>query len=139
MKKVIVLLVLLGSFASPALYSQSVLESAKKAGKVSDILPISNVAQTASGIVAVLKQKLSLNETQSPKVLEAVNTFLTAKSGIIDSAKTNPAGYLSQFGEIKDRLMSTLKTALTATQFKTLLALKPKNSSSSNVLSHLFY
>lgn len=139
MKKFIVLLVVLGSFSSPALYSQTVLESAKKTGNIANVLPIGDVGETAGSIVGVLKQKLNLTGTQSPKVLEAVSNFLTAKKGIVDSAKTSPAGYVSQFGEIKDRLMSTLKTALTVSQFKNMLGLKPKTSSASNVLSHLFF
>ena len=139
MKKIFMVLISLGSFSTLSLQGQTVLESAKQAGKITDILPIGNISTTANSIVNTLKQKLSLNESQSPKVLEAVTDFLKGKSAIIDTAKVNPAGYLSQFGELKDKLQSTLKTVLTAAQFKDMLALKPKTSSSSNVLSHLFY
>jgi hypothetical protein len=97
------------------------------------------VANTATSIMSVLKSKLSLNESQSPKILESVTDFLKAKSGIVSLAKSDPAGYVSKFGEIKDRLISTFKTELTAQQFTKLLNLKPKTSTAGNVLSHLFY
>lgn len=139
MKKILIVLISLGSFGTLSLQAQTVLESAKQAGKIADVLPIGDIGTTANSIVGALKQKLSLNESQSPKVLEAVTDFLKGKSAIVDTAKANPAAYVSKFGELKDRLQSTLKTVLTAAQFKNMLALKPKTSTSSNVLSHLFY
>ena len=139
MKKLFTICIVLGSFNALPLQAQTVLETAKEAGKIADILPIGDVATTANSILNTLKPKLSLTETQSPKVLEAVTDFLKGKSAIVDTAKANPAAYVSKFGELKDRLQSTLKTVLTAAQFKNMLALKPKTSTSSNVLSHLFY
>ncbi|HTE28228.1 hypothetical protein [Flavitalea sp.] len=109
------------------------------AGQVAGVLPIGDVGATANSILGVLKPKLSLNETQTPRVLEAVTGFLQSKSGILDLATSNPTGYATKFGGIKDKLFSTLKTALTANQFKNMLSLKPKSSSSGDVLSHLFF
>jgi hypothetical protein len=139
MKRIFILMISLVSLGTVTSQAQTVLEEAKKAGKVADILPVGNVSKTAAGIMEVLSSKLSLTETQSPKILESVTDFLKAKSGIVALAKKDPAGYVSKFGEIKDRLMSTFKTALTPSQFTNLLSLKPTTSTSGNVLSHLFY
>jgi len=139
MKKVFIFLLAIVMVSSVSVNAQTVLESATTAGKLAGVLPISDVAQTANSILGVLKPKLSLTKTQTPKVLEVVSEFLQAKSGIVDSAQSNPAAYVSKFGEIKDKLLSSLKTALTVSQFKNMLAMKPKTSTSSNVLSHLFY
>jgi len=139
MNRIFVILLAFATISTTTLKAQSVLQSATQAGKLAGVLPIGDITETANSIMGVLKPKLSLTEKQSPKVIEIVTNFLQAKSGIIDSAKTNPAAYVSQFGEIKDKLQSSLKAAITASQFKSMLALKPKTSSSSNVLSHLFY
>ena len=139
MKRIIILSLLLGTLTTVTLQAQTVLEKAQKAGKALDVLPIGDVAQTATSILDVLKPKLSLTETQSPKVLGVVTDFLQAKSGIVSEAKTDPAGYTSKFSGIKEKLLSGLKTVVTAAQFKSLLGLKPKTSSAGNVLSHLFF
>ena len=139
MKKIIMLSLLLGTLAGGTLQAQTVLEKAQKAGKALDILPIGDIGQTANSILGVLKPKLSLTETQSPKVLGLVTDFLQSKSAIIPEAKSDPAGYTSKFGGLKEKLLSGLKTAVTASQFKSLLGLKPKTSSAGNVLSHLFF
>ncbi|MHA4847359.1 hypothetical protein ACX0G7_24560 [Flavitalea antarctica] len=139
MKRLFFLLMSAITLSTISVNAQSLPETAKKAGQVAGVLPIGDVAETASSILGVLKPKLSLDETQSPKVLDAVTSFLQSKSGIIDQATSNPAGYATKFGGIKDKLFSTLKTVLTANQFKNMLSLKPKTSAASDVLSHLFF
>ena len=139
MKRIFLLLMSALTLSNLSVNAQSLPETAKKAGQVAGVLPIGDVAETATSILGVLKPKLSLDETQSPKVLDAVTSFLQSKSGIIDQATSNPAGYATKFGGIKDKLFSTLKTVLTANQFKNMLSLKPKTSAASDVLSHLFF
>ena len=139
MKRLFLAVLAILSFSTIAVKAQSLPETAKKAGQVAGVLPIGDVAETANSILGVLKPKLSLNETQAPKVLDAVTGFLQSKSGIIDQATSNPAGYATKFGGIKDKLFSTLKTVLTTSQFTNMLGLKPKASAATDVLSHLFF
>jgi hypothetical protein len=139
MKKIFLLMIGIVTLSTISVKAQTLPETAKKAGQVAGVLPIGDVAQVASSILGVLKPKLSLTEAQTPQVTEAVTGFLQSKAGILDQATSNPAGYTTKFGGIKDKLFSTLKTALTAGQFKNMLSLKPKASSSGDVLSHLFF
>src|SRR5687768_1037328 len=108
MKRIFFLLISVITLSTISVNAQSLPETAKKAGQVAGVLPIGDVAETATSILGVLKPKLSLDETQSPKVLDAVTGFLQSKSGIIDQATSNPAGYATKFGGIKDKLFSTL-------------------------------
>ena len=139
MKKIFMLLLAAGALASVQVNGQTVLEKASKTAQSLDVLPIENVGETANGIMGLLKPKLSLNDAQSPKVLGLVTDFLGAKSSITSLAKTDPAGYTSKFGGLKEKLMSGLKTVLTVAQYKNMLGLKPKTSSAGNLLSHLFF
>jgi hypothetical protein len=139
MKRIFMLMIGIVTLSTISVKAQTIPESAKKAGQAAGVLPIGDIAETATSILGVLKPKLSLTETQTPQVLEAVTGFLQSKSGIIDQATSNPAGYATKFGGIKDKLFSTLKTALTASQFKNMLSLKPKTSAAGDVLSHLFF
>jgi hypothetical protein len=136
MKRLFFLIAILSIGTIGHLNAQDVL---KKAGQALSVLPIGNIGETANGILGVLKPKLGLNETQSPKVLDLVTNFLSAKSEIIPEAKSAPASYTSKFTGIKDKLFSGLKTVLTVAQFKSLLSSKPKTNSSANLLSHLFF
>lgn len=136
MKRLLLMLSLLSIAFVKQADSQDVLN---KATQALSVLPIGNVGETATGILGVLKPKLGLNETQSPKVLDLVSTFLTSKSEIIPLAKSNAAGYTSKFTGIKEKLFSGLKTALTVAQYKNLLSSKPAKNDAGNLLSHLFF
>lgn len=138
MKKLLIAVTLISFLALPA-FSQSVLDQAKTAGQVLEVLPISDVSGTANKLLGLLKPKLALSDPQGPKVTGLLTDFLTAKSGILSLAKSNPTEYTSKFTGIKDKLFNGLKTVLSAAQYTKLLGLKPKTSSASNLLSHLFF
>ena len=103
-----------------------------------EVLPISDVAETTSGLMGVLKTKLALSDDQSPKISGLLTDFLKSKTGILSLAKSNPADYLSKFGAIQSKLFDGLKTALSGAQYTKFLGLKPKASDSENLLNHLF-
>lgn len=118
--------------------AQSILDQAKKtAGSVQS--PLSNPGGVAGSILSKLAPALSLTGAQQPKVQDLVTGFLKKKAAILPLQQSNPSGYTSQFGGLKNGLFSKLKTLLTLSQYTKLLGLKPKTNDTSNVLSQLFY
>ena len=136
MKKILLLTTILIAICSSGLHAQKGLDKANQ--KPIDVLPITDVAETTSGLMGILKTKLALSDAQSPKITGLLTDFLKSKSGILSLAKTNPADYLSKFGGIQNKLLGGLKTALSAAQYTKFLGLKPKASDTDNLLSHLF-
>ncbi len=124
------------AISGSGLYAQSVLDKAKQTPL--DVLPITDVAGTATDLMGILKPKLALSDAQGPKITGLLTDFLKSKSGILSLAKSNPADYLSKFGGIQNKLFSGLKTALSAAQYTKFLGLKPKASDVGNLLGHLF-
>lgn len=134
MKKILFLITIFIAMCGSGLHAQKGLPKQTPI----DVLPITNVAETTSGLMGILKTKLALSDAQSPKITGLITDFLKSKSGILSLAKSNPADYLSKFGGIQNKLFGGLKTALSAAQYTKFLGLKPKASDTDNLLSHFF-
>jgi len=116
--------------------AQSILDQAKKtAGSVQSF----DAGGIAGSILGKLTPALALTGAQQPKVQDLITGFLKKKAGILPLQQSNPNGYTSQFGGLKNGLFSKLKTLLTLSQYTKLLGLKPKTNDAANVLSQLFY
>lgn len=135
MKKLLFLLAIT-AICTSSIQAQSVLDKAKQ---VAQVLPIKDVGATSNGILSLLKTKLALSDSQSPKIGSLLTDFLQSKSGILNLASSKPAEYKSKFSAIQDKLMKGIKAVTTVAQYSKLLGLKPKAPSSSNLLSHLFF
>jgi len=119
--------------------TESIHAQARPAPKPLDVLPITNIAETASGLLGILKTKLAMSDTQGPKMTSLLTEFLNSKSGIIPLARTNPADYTVKFAGIKEKFLNGLKSELTSAQYTKFLGLKPKASETDNLLHHLFF
>ena len=115
--------------------SQSVLDQAKSAAGTAGF----DVKSLTDGVLAVLKPKLSLTDTQVPKVTSAVTTFMNAKSKILPLLQTNKTAYKQKQTSLFSKLKSTLVTTLVKDQVSKFMGLKPATNDASNVLSNLFY
>ncbi|MDI9365874.1 MAG: hypothetical protein QM541_13040 [Flavobacterium sp.] len=91
------------------------------------------------GIMSKLKPILGLTANQTPKVTNAINTFLAAKAQIMPLLQSNKAHYAQK----QSTLFSNLKTKLTGillqNQMNKFLGLKPATYTPTNILSQLFY
>lgn len=92
-----------------------------------------------TGIMSKLTPSLGLTAEQTPKVTNAINTFLAAKAQIMPLLQSNKADYAQK----QSTLFSNLKTKLTGillqNQMNKFLGLKPATNTPTNILSQLFY
>jgi hypothetical protein len=92
-----------------------------------------------TGIMSKLTPSLGLTAEQTPKVTNAINTFLAAKAQIMPLLKSNKADYAQK----QSTLFSNLKTKLTGillqNQMNKFLGLKPATNTPTSILSQLFY
>jgi len=92
-----------------------------------------------TGIMSKLTPSLGLTAEQTPKVTNAINTFLAAKAQIMPLLQSNKADYAQK----QSALFSNLKTKLTGillqNQMNKFLGLKPATNTPTNILSQLFY
>ncbi|HRI19813.1 MAG TPA: hypothetical protein PLA68_02615 [Panacibacter sp.] len=101
---------------------------------------IGDIGTTTNGIVDMLGSKLSLPDTQKPKLTDAVSGFLKNKQSITGLADKDPTGYLSKFNPMQSDLFGKMKGIMGAAAFTKFLGLKPSGSSvSSSLLSNLFF
>jgi hypothetical protein len=131
MKKILFVLVLLGTSTSVATFQSCSATSA--------VLSNNNVNAVAKSLLRVLTTKLGISSAQSGLVSQLLTSFLTSKSNVLGLAKTDPTAYASQFGGIQNTLLSGLKGVLDAKQMTNLMNLKPSTNDAKNVLSNLFY
>ncbi|WP_143310525.1 hypothetical protein [Chitinophaga vietnamensis] len=137
MKKVFLLAAVTVCFTTMSVKAQSILDQAKKAATSES--PLGNSGGIASSILGQLTPALSLTQTQQPKVLNLVSSFLTKKASILPLQQSNPAAYTSKFGGLQKGLFGKLQTLLTVAQYTKFLGLKPKANDAANVLSQLFF
>jgi len=101
---------------------------------------IGDIGGTSSGIVDLLTSKLALPDTQKPKLMDAISSFLTDKKKITNLADTNPADYLAKFNPLQKGLFGKMKGIMGAAAFTKMLGLKPTGSNiAGNALSNLFF
>ncbi|MFY7899090.1 MAG: hypothetical protein ACOVNY_02825 [Chitinophagaceae bacterium] len=98
-----------------------------------------DVPKLTQSIVTQLNSSLGLTKDQQPKVTNAITTFLQAKSEIIHLQKTQKEKYQNKFATIQSALKNKLTGILLQRQMDAFEALKPLNSSTSNIFYHLFY
>jgi len=141
MKKTILILTLcLGvAFGVNAQISTGSLQNVVKTASTVASAARIDVNSVSSSIMSKLTSKLNLTSAQSPKVLEAVTSFLQSKSSILTLANTDKAKYTAKLSDLTAGLQSKIKTAVTAAQFASFLKLKPTTNTPTNVLSQLFY
>ncbi len=119
--------------------STSKLQSAAKQATTAASAAELDVNSLKTSIMSKLTSGLNLTTAQQPKVSEAVTSFLTEKSKIVNLAKTDSNTYKTKLASLTSNLSSKLKTVLTAAQYTKFLGLKPTTSTASNVLSQLFF
>ncbi|MBS1627344.1 MAG: hypothetical protein JSR09_10350 [Bacteroidetes bacterium] len=135
MKKTLVLFtVIVCCSASVNAQLNGIIDKAKTASTVAGL----DVNKVSNSIMNTLTSKLNLTAVQTPKVANAVNTFIQAKSKIIPLLKTNKAEYTQKQTSLFNTLKTNLTAALAKEQMNKFLGLKP-SVSTPNVLSNLFY
>jgi ATP-dependent Clp protease ATP-binding subunit ClpA len=141
MKKTFLSIALLSGilFCSNAQISTSSLQNATKKATAVATAAGYDVSSLKTSIMSKLTSSLTLTQAQQPKVSEAVTSFLTDKSKIVNLLKTDKTAYTEKMTALTGNLSSKLKTALTAAQYAKYLGLKPSTSTATNVLSQLFY
>jgi len=145
MKKIIAVL-LLTAFYSVSLAQITVPKitaSGSSASELKDFVKppaIGDIGATTSGIVDMLTSKLALPDTQKPKLMDAVGSFLTDKKKITNLADTNPTDYLAKFNPLQKGLFGRMKGIMGVAAFTKMLGLKPSGSNiAGNALSNLFF
>jgi len=101
--------------------------------------PIGDVAKTTDGVVSKLMGALAPGADKKGALISAVSGFLKKKQGIIGTAKSDPAKYLSQFNPLQQGLFGKIKGILGASSFTKFLGLKPAGGDPANILSNLFF
>lgn len=135
MKKIIITSVVVLFAITAQAQIGGMLDKAKAvAGTSSD-----NANKLTTGIMTALTPSLGLTAEQTPKVTNAINTFLAAKAQIMPLLQSNKADYAQK----QSTLFSNLKTKLTGillqNQMNKFLGLKPATNTPTNILSQLFY
>jgi hypothetical protein len=139
MKKAILLLLLCLGVVAMDVRAQAAGNRNRPALQQKNVLPVDDIPGTAAAITSLLKPKLAISDSQTPKITGIISDFLKSKSGIIPLAQSNPTEYNSKFSALQGRLFSALKPVFTAAQYSKFMGLKPKTSSTGNLLSHLFF
>jgi hypothetical protein len=126
-------------------FSQGLLSRAKSAvsshssASSSSLPSLSNIPGADHAIMEKLAPSLSLTAAQKPAISSTLTGFLKEKATILPLATTNPTAYASKFSALQSSTFGKLKAHLSIEQYTKFLSLKPKTSSSTNVLSNLFY
>lgn len=98
-----------------------------------------NVGSLTQGIMAKLVPSLNLTKAQTPKVTDAVSSYLTGKEKILSLMKTDKTAYSEKQSSLFSKLKSKLAGILLQNQMNKFLGLKPATNSASNILSQLFF
>jgi hypothetical protein len=104
-------------------------------------LPPSGLDPSISGrtIMDKITPQLGLNGDQNTRVTILVGKFLTHKNEFIELRKNDPAAYKSRFEIEQKALFDGLKSVLSESQVRQLMALKPAQYEPEDGISHLFY
>jgi hypothetical protein len=111
---------------------QGLVDKAKGAGGF-------DVSKLTSSIMGKLNPTLNLTAAQKPKVTDAVATYLTGKSKIVNLQATDPSAYTQKQGSLFSTLKSKLSGILLKNQLQKFMGMKPKTNNPLNSLSQLFY
>lgn len=135
MKKMILASVILLFASSTKAQIGGMLDKAKAVAGAAGV----DANKLTTGIMSKLTPSLGLTAEQTPKVTNAINTFLAAKAQIMPLLQSNKADYAQK----QSTLFSNLKTKLTGillqNQMNKFLGLKPATNTPTNILSQLFY
>lgn len=135
MKKMILASVILISVGTTKAQIGGMLDKAKAVAGAAGV----DANKLTTGIMSKLTPSLGLTAEQTPKVTNAINTFLAAKAQIMPLLQSNKADYAQK----QSALFSNLKTKLTGillqNQMNKFLGLKPATNTPTNILSQLFY
>jgi hypothetical protein len=120
-------------------FSQDPLAKVKEQVPATTAAPKFDVKSLASGIMGKLGPTLALTAIQKPQMLSTVTDFLNKKSGIIGLATSDKAQYVAKLAGLNTGFLDKAKGILSATQYTSLLGLKPKVADATNPISQLFF
>jgi len=98
-----------------------------------------DVSKLTSSIMGKLTPSLNLTSAQKPGVTNAVTSYLTDKSKIVNLQASDPSAYAQKQGSLFATLKSKLAGILLKNQMQKFMGLKPKTNNPLNSLSQLFY
>lgn len=121
--------------------AQISLGNAKKAAEstTKSASNLFDVSAINSQIMDFLGPKLKLTEAQKPAVNSLVSDLLKQKKSVLQTAATDKKGYDSKMSDIRNLFPEKMKKLVNPDQLKTLTALLPKSSTSSNILSKMLF
>lgn len=135
MKKLIIAAAILLSVTATQAQIGGMLDKAKAIAGAAGV----DVNKLTSGIMSKLTPSLGLTTEQTPKVTNAVNTFLAAKAQIMPLLQSNKADYAQKQSSLFSNLKTKLTGILLQNQMNKFLGLKPATNTPTNILSQLFY
>lgn len=142
-KKLLILSMLLGVFTFSSAQSMGDLTKAASSTAAKQATTAAtnsfDVAGISNQVMGVLSPKLKLTDAQKPAVNSIVNEMLNKKKNILPTALTDKAGYASKMTGVRDLFPSKMKGVLNATQYKSLLGIMPKSSSSTSALAKMLF
>ena len=119
--------------------AQDPLNKVKEQVPANVAAPKFDVKSIADGVMSKLGPALALTAIQKPKMLGAVTDFLNKKSGIMGLVTSDKAQYVAKLAGLNTDFLGKAKGILTATQYTSLLGLKPKTADGTNPISQLFF
>jgi hypothetical protein len=135
MKKMILACAILLSVSTTKAQIGGMLDKAKAVAGAAGV----DANKLTTGIMSKLTPSLGLTAEQTPKVTNAINTFLAAKAQIMPLLQSNKADYAQKQSTLFGNLKTKLTGILLQNQMNKFLGLKPATNTPTNILSQLFY